>query len=95
MANQRKKTLENEGYSVWENVAVSSPECVSVNFDSKDFVGGITYWKPDLFEFHFIDTQTEKDILLETANLASVDELNSYVAKMLAEKLPLPKKSRQ
>lgn len=92
--SKAKPDLERQGYSI----QIIEPEYPTqggcINLDSKDFVGGITYWKPDLFEFHFIDVQTEKDILLETVNLASVDALNSYVMKMLAGKLPLPEKNR-
>lgn len=85
-----KIALERQGYSVWINEAVTSPDSTSVNLDSGDFVGAITYWKPDLFEFHFIDTRTDKDVLLETVNLGSLSELNSYVMKLLSERLPLP-----
>ncbi len=89
-----KQSLEQRGYTLSINKPAIQQHGITVDLDSKDFVGGIVYWKPDLFEFHFIDMQTEKDILLETANLDSIGELNSYILKMLSEKLPLPDKSK-
>ncbi len=90
-----KPDLERQGYSVRFVEPAYPPQGGWVNLDSREVVGGVVHWKPDLFEFHFIDVQTGKDILLETVNLNNVGELNSYVMKMLSEKLPLPDKNMQ
>ncbi len=83
-----KTSLERQGYSVWVNEAVTSQESACVNLDGKDFVGGITYWKPDLFEFQFNSFAAGEIILLETVKLGSVGALNAYVMHLLSEKLP-------
>jgi hypothetical protein len=89
-ATEAKPGLERRGYTL-EIIKFEKPyPGVYVDLDSEDFVGRISHWQPDVFEFGFLSVLTGKDILLETVNLGSVEELNSYVQELLATKLPVP-----
>lgn len=89
-ATEAKPDLERRGYSL---VIVKSDipyPGIYVDLDSEDFVGRVCHWQPDLFEFHFLRVPDGKDILLETVNLGSLEELNAYVQELLATRLPVP-----
>lgn len=55
----------------------------SVEIDSPSFVGGICFWPPKQFEFHFIDSSTGEDIILESPECSSVDEVAEYFDELV------------
>jgi len=87
-AVEAKPELERRGYFVQFNEPEFPQQGVSVSLESKDFVGDICHWQPDVFEFGFLSVLTGKDIVLETVNLGNLAALNAYVMELLTTRLP-------
>ncbi|GAA0718492.1 hypothetical protein [Dokdonella soli] len=81
-----KEQLALYGFRVKPNGApqISS---TSVDIDSNTFVGTITYWPQDQFEFQFNSCATGEIVILETTTIGTEHALNKYVREELLPKL--------
>ncbi len=61
----------------------SEAACTAVDLDGDRFVGTISYWAPETFEFQFNDTATGEVAVLQTKNFLETRSLAEYVAELL------------
>ncbi|MBK9585480.1 MAG: hypothetical protein KA176_11610 [Alphaproteobacteria bacterium] len=59
----------------------------SLNIDSKEFIGSITFWPSNNYEFHFISCATGKNVILEEKILLSEVELKEFLKNTILKKL--------
>lgn len=85
-ANGAKSSLEEQGLSV-RVIDAESTKGVSVDLDGDRFIGTISHWEPNTFEFQFNSATTGDVILLETVELSSTEEIGSHVMALLQTKL--------
>jgi hypothetical protein len=81
-----KSVLEKQGMSVRFNDG-GLPKSTSVDLDGDRFVGTISHWQPNVFEFQFNSAKTGDVVVLETLELNTVDEISAYVNKLFESKL--------
>jgi hypothetical protein len=67
--------------------SAGNERCTSVNIDSASFVGTICFWPINMFEFQFNDCKTGDVIVIETAELDSVEVLDTHFRQLWQDKL--------
>jgi hypothetical protein len=81
-----KSILEKQGMTAHFNDS-GLPKNASLDLDGDQFVGTISYWQPNVFEFQFNSARTGDVVVLETLKLNTVDEISAYVNKLFQSKL--------
>lgn len=88
-----KRWLESEEKRLVENgintsaISGHSFGAFSLNLDSKKFVGTITFWPKNKYEFQFNDCDTGQVILLESKSFDDFESLDDYLSELLDKRL--------
>lgn len=75
--------LMQQGFKLKITNMGHSPTGTSLTLDGPNFVGGICYWRPDVFEFLFYENSTGNEVVLETLNFDNILDLNKHINLIL------------
>ena len=86
-------SLKRRGLDITFKSGVLPGNC-SMDINSDSFVGTITFWTPQSFEFQFNDCGSGNVLFLETVSLETTNELHEYLSDLIAT-LSNPPKQKQ
>ncbi|MCD4751013.1 MAG: hypothetical protein K8R59_16700 [Thermoanaerobaculales bacterium] len=78
-----KAELEDSGYVCRVQDPSRSKTCTAVDLDGRRFIGTVSYWPPDKFEFQFNSCDSGEVVVLEIKHFSTRASVASFVRELL------------